>query len=114
MNSWCYLTRSGRATAARRGGAAYFGRKMDLCHNGLRRIGGGRAVLAHHPLQRAGFDAGSQSPHELQVVMQVVDGVEPRAEDFVASVEVPQVRARVVAARVTGAFRIEWTGVRLV
>src|SRR5688572_31163926 len=34
--------------------------------------------------------------HEVQVEMQVVEGVQPGTEDFIATVEMPQVGARIV------------------
>src|SRR6186713_652738 len=103
-----------RIGASRSGAAAYFGRKKNLCHRDLRGFGGFPHIPANHLVQRSGFDAGPQVPHELQVVMQVVRGVQAAAEDFTAPVEVPQIGARVVAAGVTGAGRIERPGIRLV
>ncbi len=51
-------------------------------------------------------------PHEVQVEIQVVDGVEPGAQDLVALVQVPQVGPGIVAAGVAAAFRVDGAGVR--
>src|SRR5690349_18117839 len=61
-----------------------------LCHSVRRRLprwipgpkvaGKGRKT----PLR----DGHPEGPHEVQVEVQVVDGVEPRTEDFIATVEV--------------------------
>src|SRR6185295_15558649 len=59
-------------------------------------------------------DGGTDRAHELQVEVQVVQGVEARAQDFIATVEVAEVGARVVATGVAGAGRIERTHVRVV
>src|SRR5579863_1516221 len=59
-------------------------------------------------------DGGTQGAHEPQVEMQVVDGVEPRAENLLAAVEVAQVGATVVAAGVALASPIDGPDVILV
>src|SRR5688572_22448380 len=119
MNSWSYLTRDEENRRGYRGAGAYFGRKPDLCHRDLVWLCFVPAILvptvgANHIRQRPRLDSGADAPHELQVVVQVVDGVEPRAEDFVASVEVAQVGAGEIAAGVAGAGGIERAGIRLV
>src|SRR3954463_7765016 len=103
MNSWCYLLTSRKKPGPGCGAGAYFGGKPDLCQRDLRGRGFVparvfRTVLTDDGLERAGLDAGTDAPHEFEIVMQVVDGVEARAEDFVAAVEVAQVRPRVVPA----------------
>src|SRR5262245_18467033 len=82
-----------------------------LCHSPLGdppavQVAGGEAC------ERSGCDGGAQRTHQLQVKMQVVKRVQARAQYFVAAIEVPQVRTRVVAAGVAGALGIEWTEIR--
>src|SRR6185312_17111355 len=56
-------------------------------------------------------DGLAHGPHELQVVVQVVDGVQARPQDLVGAVQVVQVGAGEVAAGVAGAPRVERAGV---
>src|ERR1700690_466749 len=49
-------------------------------------------------LERTGLDCGSDFAHEALVEVQIMDCIEPRAEDFIALVEMAQVAAAVVAA----------------
>ena len=60
-----------------------------------------------------GLDRGTRPRHELEIEMQVVVRREPGAEYLVALLEVAQVRARVVTARVARARGVERTQVRL-
>src|SRR5689334_17412250 len=73
--------RSQKNCAARAARGAYFGRKPDLCHRDLRGLGRGRAgvpgISANYLRQLAALDTLAQVAHELQVVVQVVDGIEP-------------------------------------
>src|SRR5688572_8721374 len=57
--------------------------------------------------KRAGSDGCAQRTHQLQVKMQVMKGVEPGAQDFVAAVEMAEVGARVIPAGVATARRID-------
>src|SRR5215207_8783961 len=66
------------------------------------------AIGARECREPAGCNGLAQGAHQLQVKMQVVDGVEPRAQDFVAAVEVAKVGAREILARIAAAFRVHW------
>src|SRR4029077_15386665 len=59
-------------------------------------------------------DGAAQGAHEAQVEVQVMDGVQPRAENLLAAVEVAQVGATVVAAGVAVARPIDGPHVILV
>src|SRR6185295_4296510 len=117
MNSWCYLLIDSPHRTRGPGAGAYFGRKPDLCHRdftargrfppGVCRARVVLTVVPQYRVQRPRLDAGAQPAHELEVVMQVVDGVEARAEDLVAAIEMAQVGAREIATGVAGAGRIE-------
>jgi len=58
-------------------------------------------------VQRPGLDGGAQLAHQRQVVMQVVDRGEARAEDLVDPLQVVQVRAREVPAGIAVAGGVE-------
>src|SRR5687767_10371959 len=51
----------------------------------------------------AGLDRIAHLPHELQVVEEVVQGVEPGTQDLVGAMEVVQVPTREVLAGIAGA-----------
>ena len=53
------------------------------------------------------LDCGANPTHQAEVVVQVVDRIESRAQDLVAAVEVPQIGAAVVPAGITVAAGIE-------
>src|SRR5438128_8687623 len=95
INEFMVLSRSCRNFRPRgpRWGA-YFGGKPDLCHRDLVCPRFVRAVLADHLRQGSRLDTRANTSHELEVVVQVVDGVESSAEDLVAAVEMPQIGAR--------------------
>src|SRR5579885_1053448 len=82
-----------------------------LCHSVSRRparqIGGGKG--ARPPLG----DCPAKRSHQAQVEGKIVQGVQAAAQDLVASVQMPQVRPGVVAARIAVTFRVDWTQVRL-
>ena len=59
----------------------------------------------------AGCDGVAQVAHQLLVIVQVVDGGQPRAEDLVKAVEVVQIAPGEIAAGVAGAGWID--GVRI-
>src|SRR5438445_12789372 len=54
-----------------------------------------------------GIDRRAHLAHQLQVIVQVVDGVQARAQDLAAAVQMVQVSAREVAAGVTIAGLVE-------
>src|SRR6476661_7073961 len=66
-----------------------------------------RVELHDEGLEAAGIDGVAHVLHQLQVVMQVVDRVEPGAEDFAGAVQVIQVGARKVATCITAAAFVE-------
>src|SRR6476620_8140156 len=74
----------------------------------------GRRGLPAVPLERSGVspqrviaDSLPQFGGERQIVMQVVNGVEPRPEDFIRSLQMMKVRSAEVAAGVAVAALIE-------
>ncbi len=52
--------------------------------------------------------------HQIQIIMQVVDRVQARAQHFLAFVQMLQIRARVVAAGVATASFVQRPGIELV
>ena len=64
--------------------------------------------------QRPGSDRVAQAGHQRQVIVQVVDRGELRAEDLVHPLQVMQVAAREIAACVAAARRVERRRVRAV
>src|SRR6185312_1014586 len=68
---------------------------------------GPRQESGHEVCVPVRLDGGPDPAHEVEVVMQVVDGIEPRTEDLVAAIEMAQVSPRVIAARVATALRVE-------
>src|SRR6185312_11145592 len=70
-----------------------------------------RPHLAPETAEFPGFDGFAEALHELQVVMEVVDRMEARAEDLARAIEVVQVGAGEVAAGVARAIRVEGRGV---
>src|SRR5580658_8561235 len=87
-------------------------KRAALCHS----IGAAPRgkKIPHTGVKFAPGDGGAQRAHEAQVEVQVVDGVEPRAENLVTAVEVPQVGAAEVAAGIAAAGRIDGLEVVLV
>src|ERR1700694_886562 len=80
-------------------------KRAALCHST-----GGAPACEESPgpdRQIARGDGGAQRAHEPNVEVQVVDGVEPRAQDLVAAVEMAQVGTTVVAAGVTVAGGVD-------
>ena len=78
-------------------------------------LGGKREIIAfplcEQPLggagERGGLDRRAQRPHQLLVVVQVVQRVQARAEDLVRFLQVVEIGAREMAAGVAGALRVE-------
>src|SRR6185436_16233887 len=120
INEFMVLSQILRMTRVpRASGGAYFGRKTNLCHRDLRGIVRFPpetllTIVPQDGFQGARLDAGSQAAHQLEVIVQVVDGIESRTQDFIASIEVTQVGTGEIPAGVAGARRVEGTGVRLV
>src|SRR5258706_16243600 len=53
------------------------------------------------------LDGPAQAPHQIEIVIKVVPGIEARAEDFVHFLQMMQIRAREMAAGVTAARLVE-------
>src|SRR6185312_6411581 len=86
-----------------------------LCHSTGGSLCGSRGQVTSRPgRQPALSNRPPDRAHQIQVEVQVVDGVQTRAEDLVAAVEVAEVGAAVVPAGVAGAIRVDWTQVGLV
>ncbi len=69
------------------------------------------AVLVKHLHERTEhvvFDRIADFLHQLQVVMQVVDRVQLRAEDLPHTMQMVQIAAREIAACVAAAAFVEW------
>src|SRR3546814_12009412 len=64
------------------------------------------------PLAKFAFlDGVAHFPHQVQVVMQIVHGIEPRSGDFAGALQVVQIRPGKVAAGMAGAVRVPWARV---
>src|SRR6202011_3610052 len=74
-------------------------KRAALCHSTA--LAPGAEESPGPLLEASGRDGGAQRVQQVDVEMQVVEGVEPRAEDLVAALEVAQVSAAEVAAGVT-------------
>src|SRR6516225_1784429 len=79
-------------------------KRAALCHSTGRTPG--REELTGPGGDPARGDGRTQRAHQPDVEVQVMDGVEARAEDLVAAVEMPQVGAAEVPAGVAVAGRI--------
>src|SRR3984957_4393812 len=80
-------------------------KRAALCHSV--RPPPGRKESPRPGAQGPGPDGGPQRAHQLEVEVEVMDGVQARAQDLVAAVQVAQVGAAVVAAGITPALRID-------
>src|SRR5450631_914676 len=78
-------------------------------------FGSGGSALRGEPGAPGGealrLDRRAQAFNQLEIVVQVVDRVQARAQDFLGAVEMMQVGAREIAARVARALRVEGPGV---
>src|ERR1700756_2964916 len=61
----------------------------------------------HESLELPGINGVAHLLHDLQVVVQVVDGIQARTQNFTGSMQMMQVGAREIAAGVAGTCRIE-------
>src|SRR5690348_8153181 len=82
-----------------------------LCHSVRRGLGRFETgpIAPGESRKTALPDGGTDGPHQVQIEVQVVDGVQPRAQNLIATVEVAKIRARVVAAGVAAARRVQRT-----
>src|SRR5438445_3360778 len=84
-----------------------------LCHSTRRSLPGREVAGGPGPKPSLRY-GGTQRAHQLEVEVQVVERVQAATQDLVAAVEVAQVGARVVAARIAGTIGIDRPEVGLV
>src|SRR2546430_7854769 len=84
-----------------------------LCHSTRRSLPGRKIAAGPGPEPSLRYGR-TQRAHQLQVEVQVVERVQAATQDLVAAVEVAQVGARVVAARIAGTIGIDRPEVGLV
>src|SRR5580692_5847802 len=77
-----------------------------LCHR-VRPGPPGSRVAGRESLKSALLQGPADVAHQFQVKVQVVQGIQAAAQDLIAAVQVPQVRARVVRAGVAAALRVD-------
>src|SRR5262249_34727154 len=80
-------------------------KRAALCHSAGRAPGG--QELPGPRVEGTRGDCAAQGAHQPDVVVQVVDGVEPRAQDLVTTVEMAQVGAAEVAAGIAVAVGVD-------
>src|SRR3954452_24652538 len=85
------------------------GSRLPVASNRRLRVGDAPSELH----ERAGLDRRAQPPHQIEIKMQVVLSRQPGAEDLVALLQMAQVRARIVPARVARTGGIDRPGVAL-